>query len=127
MNIPPFDIGSGIPLETQERVREFGRWVAEHPAELQAAIKKEKACRAAYLRELKVGKPPKEPPDGYAKYVEYAGPSLRREYETFLFEKRKRSDRRWELVHRAASVAAILAAIAAIATLVITLVPLLHG
>ena len=56
MDTPSVDIGSGISAETQERVRELGRWMAEHPDELRKALdaaakEGRKANRRARFRE----------------------------------------------------------------------------
>lgn len=67
------------------------------------------------------GRPPKEPPEGYAKFVTYVGPSIAADFAAGKVAKLDRRERRWETVHRAASVAAIVAAIAGIAAFALNL------
>lgn len=121
------DIGEWVPEDARKGALEVGAWMAEHPEALFETTERDRKCRAAYLRELKTGRPPKEPPEGYAKFVKYVGPSIAADFAAGKVAKLDRRERRWERVHRAASIAAIVAAVAAVATLAVTLAPLLHG
>ncbi len=115
------DIGEWIPEDAVKGALEAGAWMAEHPEALFEMTERDRKCRAAYLRELKTGRPPKEPPEGYAKFVKYVGPTVRRDWMAEKASRRERRLNRWEIVHRAASVAAIVAAIAGIAAFALNL------
>lgn len=72
MDTPPTDIGNGIPPETREGAREFGRWAAEHPDGLRSAFggSSLREYERAYER-LAAGKKVRRLPDGFDKYLYY--------------------------------------------------------
>lgn len=80
MDRVPMDIGEWIPEDAVKGALEAGAWMAEHPEALFEMTERDRKCRAAYLRELKTGRPPKVPPEGYAKFVKYVGPTVRRDW-----------------------------------------------
>lgn len=90
------DIGEWIPEDAVKGALEAGAWMAEHPEALFEMTERDRKCRAAYLRELKTGRPPKEPPEGYAKFVKYVGPTVRRDW---LAERASRRERRESAGH----------------------------
>lgn len=121
MDRVPMDIGEWISEDAKKGALEAGAWMAEHPEALFEMTERDRKCRTAYIRELKTGRPPKEPPEGYAKFVTYVGPSIAADFAAGKVAKLDRRERRWETVHRAASVAAIVAAIAGIAAFALNL------
>ena len=103
------DIGEWIPEDAVKGALEAGAWMADHPEALFEMTERDRKCRTAYIRELKTGRPPKEPP------------SIAADFAAGKVAKLDRRERRWETVHRAASVAAIVAAIAGIAAFALNL------
>lgn len=73
MDRVPMDIGEWISEDAKKGALEAGAWMADHPEALFEMTERDRKCRTAYIRELKTGRPPKEPPEGYAKFVTYVG------------------------------------------------------
>ena len=58
------DIGEWISEDAKKGALEAGAWMADHPEALFEMTERDRKCRTAYIRELKTGRPPKEPPEG---------------------------------------------------------------
>lgn len=100
MDRVPMDIGEWISEDAKKGALEAGAWMADHPEALFEMTERDRKCRTAYIRELKTGRPPKEPPEGYAKFVTYVGPSIAADFAAGKVAKLDRRERRWETVHR---------------------------
>lgn len=100
---------------------ETGRWMREHPEGLADAIERDRREwpgrrreLARYLRRLSSGRAARRP--------EWASERDVLRAERDLAARRKRSERRWSVLERVASVIGILGGIAAIASLVLQVI-----
>lgn len=120
MDRVPMDIGEWIPEDAKKGALEAGAWMADHPEALFEMTERDRRCRAAYIRELKNGRPPKEPPEGYAKFVKYVGPTVRRDWLAERASRRERRESAWAICEKVMLVIAALGGIAAVADLVLS-------
>lgn len=120
MNRVPMDIGEWISEDAKKGALEAGAWMAEHPEALFEMTERDRKCRAAYIRELKTGRPSKVPPEGYAKFVKYVGPTVRRDWIAERASRRERRESAWAICEKVMLVIAALGGIAAVADLVLS-------